>query len=395
MINSQVFSFMRTYALASIVCASLAMGCSRNEPSSEPVHAAKTEVASDSVPILDSLQQGAVVPATADTSVGGFARVLAGLDTLNGMEWYARTIQTAITRHDSQQMSKVRRWSQQELGAQTHADLIFYPFSGPDALYLLGLYPDAKNYVMIASEPAGTFPTLKSLTRDSTRQYLESVLRSTRNVFYFSYFITDSMRKHISDTVVNGVLPLIAMFITQHGYTILGYDKVSDKPIDSTGKGLLRHVLYFRKDTSNVVQQLTYIEANLGNHPYMGMRSLPQNTDLRHYLEQLPQCHTFIKSASYLMHSDVFSTIRGLVLSKSMSILQDDTGIPFRNYGRNWRFRFYGRYEKPINKFAALYQPDLDSAFTAQTPKNAPVPFLYGYLRLRNSQNIFLASRRR
>lgn len=342
-----------------------------------------------------SITQQILIPTSADTSVRIIARILAGLDTLRGMEWYARAIRTSITRHDSVHMSRVRQWSERELQKQSQADVIFYPFSGPDALYMLGLFPNAKQYVMIASEPAGTFPRFNRLRRDSVKHYLESVIESTREIYAYSYFITDSMRKNLKDSIVSGTLPLISMFLAQHGYDVLGYDRAIDTASDSTRQTLVRHVLYFRRDERSPMQQLTYIEANLGNYRYMGLTPLPQNSVLQEYLNSLPQCHTFIKSASYLMHSGVFSTIREFVLNKSLSILQDDTGVPYRHFGRGWQFRFYGTYERPIRQFTGMYQADLDSMFTLHAGRHGAVPFPYGYLRLRKSHNVYLATRLR
>ncbi|MBM4179539.1 MAG: hypothetical protein FJ211_09425 [Ignavibacteria bacterium] len=359
-------------------------------------HSAKSAVVADTDTIaVDTTQLLPLIPPSADTSVRSFARLLAGLDTLRGMEWYAKTIRASIERHEARQMVNVRRWSAQELRAQSQADVIFYPFSGPDALYMLGLFPHAKQYVMIASEPAGSFPRFNRLGRDSIKTYLESVIESTREVYSYSYFITDSMRKNIADSIVNGTLPIITLFMAQHGYDILGYDRVADVSSDSTKQQQLRHVLYFRRDSASPVQQLTYIEANLGNARYMGLTPFPQNNVLREYLNTLPRCHSFVKSASYLMHNAGFSAIRSFVLSKSQSILQDDTGVPYGMYGSGWSFRFYGEYTRPIRMFAGRYQADLDSAFLTQAGRHTALPFYYGYLFSRGKQNVFLASRTR
>ena len=95
------------------------------------------------------------------------------------------------------------------------------------------------------------------------------------------------------------------------------------------------------------------------------------------------------------MHNAGFSAIRSFVLSKSQSILQDDTGVPYGMYGSGWSFRFYGEYTRPIRMFAGRYQADLDSAFLTQAGRHTALPFYYGYLFSRGKQNVFLASRTR
>ena len=52
---------------------------------------------------------------------------------------------------------------------------------------------------------------------------------------------------------------------------------------------------------------------------------------------------TLLKAASYLMHSDNFSQVRGYLLAHSKVILEDDSGIPYRFFSNNkWNVRFVG-----------------------------------------------------
>ena len=55
------------------------------------------------------------------------------------------TLQTSWAKLEARQLSKVRKWSGKELAAIHNEDLdIFYPFSGPDFLYIYNLFPRAK-----------------------------------------------------------------------------------------------------------------------------------------------------------------------------------------------------------------------------------------------------------
>ena len=46
------------------------------------------------------------------------------------------------------------------------------------------------------------------------------------------------------------------------------------------------------------------------------------------FVEKLAPADAFIKSASYLLHSGGFSKVRGMLLDRSATILEDDSGIP-------------------------------------------------------------------
>ena len=67
------------------------------------------------------------------------------------------------------------------------------------------------------------------------------------------------------------------------------------------------------------------------------------------FCEGLGKGDAFVKSASYLMHNDSFSTVREFLLAHSATIVQDDTGIPVRFFKPDdWELRPFGRYLGPI-----------------------------------------------
>src|SRR5690606_27016209 len=66
------------------------------------------------------------------------------------------------------------------------------------------------------------------------------------------------------------------------------------------------------------------------------------------FCEQLGLAEVFIKSASYLLHSDNFSTVRGFLLARGTAVVQDDSGIPVRYFPtQDWQLRPFGRYLGP------------------------------------------------
>ena len=110
-------------------------------------------------------------------------------------------------------------------------------------------------------------------------------------------------------------------------------------------------------------------------------------------LKALAPFTTFVKSASYLMHDDRFGTIRSMVLNDSSSILQDDTGVPFRFFDTSaWALTLYGKYTKPIADFNYGFQKDLDAAF-AQPGAARDLPFTFGYHWRVGSSSVMLAIR--
>ena len=74
--------------------------------------------------------------------------------------------------------------------------------------------------------------------------------------------------------------------------------------------------------------------------------------------------NAYVKSASYLMHTDSFSTIRETLLDLRGAIVQDDSGVPLRYFDqKQWNLRLYGTYVPPLDIFRQYLQPDLAAAY--------------------------------
>src|SRR5262249_57395377 len=57
------------------------------------------------------------------------------------------------------------------------------------------------------------------------------------------------------------------------------------------------------------------------------------------FCETLAPGNSLIKSASYLLHSGNFTTVRKFILANSATIIQDDSGVPLAYYNqKKWRF---------------------------------------------------------
>jgi hypothetical protein len=98
---------------------------------------------------------------------------------------------------------------------------------------------------------------------------------------------------------------------------------------------------------------------------------------------------TYIKSASYLMHKSYFSTIRNTILAKSIAILQDDSGIPYRFFNKSkWAIRLYGTYDGPIELFKDHMEEDLKAAYERGAQ---PLTVRLGYGK---QSNMLLATRK-
>ena len=95
------------------------------------------------------------------------------------------------------------------------------------------------------------------------------------------------------------------------------------------------------------------------------------------------------------MHNPPFKMLKELILTKTESLFQDDTGIPYRDFKKklevNWQL--YGEYAKPVKDFGdEKFQPDLDSLYKASKDKQE-IPFSLGYHWGSKKQNYMLVKK--
>lgn len=412
-----------TIRLILLLCISFSTGCNQSEKQFSEAQAqqANKPIIKKSIPKSKAKAkaqsiEGFEMPISIDTSIQEYASFIGGLshssDRLkliknNGFYTaHSKRINDVFKRVKTKRLSQMQMFSQMELASDKIGEgTLLYPFSGPDALHAVTLFPNYKQYVFIAFEPPGSFRKFSSVDTTGVPDYLLSVQRTIQEVTNLSYFITDRMRKYITQENIDGALPLIALFLAETDHTLIGYGKRylhADGSINEISKDTFSipaqdiHDMYFKTGTSQTIQRLTYIYANLGNAAYAGKIGFLKNTPLQSYLSSLKGFNTYVKSASYLMHNAGFSGIRDFVVKKTHSILQDDTGVPFEYFDqKQWDFVFYGRYSRPINLFAGRYSAKLDSAYVHQESIKKPLPFMMGYqLRRGDAQNIYKAIRK-
>lgn len=94
------------------------------------------------------------------------------------------------------------------------------------------------------------------------------------------------------------------------------------------------------------------------------------------------------------MFTGGFHVMRNYVLEQELSVLQDDSGIPYRFFkSSGWTVKLFGTYTKTIDMFKYKFQPDLQSAYEKQTTKLS-VPFRIGYNVKFNETNLLFAKKK-
>jgi hypothetical protein len=333
----------------------------------------------------------------ADTaSVDDTARFLAGMMPSEGSpllpmtkdpSWqrHAKFFDNAFEQLERRQLAKVRAWADTNLAAPKPT--MFYMFSGPDFLYANAFYGKASTYVMAALEPPGSLPDLVRLPRGTVNSALANIEHSLSTIMNFSFFITKHMKTDLHVGQIGGTLPILFVFMERSGKSI---KEVTSVTIDENGavqtgeggktttpRGV--RILFAGKD--GVEKTLYYFSTDLSNG---GVKS----SGFLKFCQTLAPGNSLIKSASYLLHSGNFTTVRDFLLANSATIIQDDSGIPLGNYNaKKWHFFPFGHYAGPISEFPGRYQQSYAELFR----RAQPMDFGIGYRWRTHDSNLLLS----
>jgi hypothetical protein len=345
------------------------------------------------------------MPASSAESHDQTARYLAGLaprgegriaelsETASWRRHKAR-LDEAFEELETQTLSRLRRWS--EKAVPEKPSVLFYPFSGPDFLFAEAVHPEAKTYVLVGLEPVGALAMLRQGARGPGYRGLDEFRHSLRSFLGYSFFRTKDMKDELRENHYQGVTPVLLAFIARSGRQI-----ISSEPLELTSEGGIaqkgkggRHavpgmrITFSRPRGQNDVttQVLYYFQADLSNN------GLKRN-GISQFVGQSGEPVVFVKSASYLMHSNGFSAVRKLITEHARHLVQDDSGIPLNHIPRDiFDIQPWGNYLGPIDVFPDMNQPEMKRLFSGG--RAAALDFGIGYRWRRGQSNLIVATRR-
>ncbi|HRN84521.1 MAG TPA: hypothetical protein PK857_06845 [Hyphomicrobium sp.] len=334
------------------------------------------------------------------------ARVLAGLAPAAGSPlesvtqqagWqsHARYFDRAWTELEQRQLRKIRAWSTRYVTERN--PVVYYMFSGPDFLYADAFFEGADTYVLSGLEPVGPVPDVAGLTPRQLAQELRGLQGSLNSVLSFSFFITKKMKTQLQTGRITGTLPVLYTFLARSGKTVKETTLVALNP-DGTlseqrgpiekGQSPGVRITFSKADAPAGAgeQTLYYFNTDLSN---WGLKSSGFLT----FCKGLGTGDGFLKSASYLLHSNNFTDIRAFLLDHTTTLVQDDSGVPLRFFETGtWRLKPFGRYLKPLGIFPRAYQRDVQDLYAKGGVE--PLDFGIGYRWRPMESNLLLAVRR-
>ena len=310
---------------------------------------------------------------------------LADLQEEDAWKKHQREMDAAWSRLDAKLLTEIRDFQKQELSQPAVVNSpAFYPFSGPDSLMVTTFFPHNRVYVLAGLEPPGSLPSPRQIERKRLGEYLAKVRTTVGSELGRSFFITRQMDRQFRGQVTDGLfLPIVQLLVRTHhmvlGYRYIRLDEtghIVERPAEFHAPGITNKgvEIDFQADDDASVHKLVYFSVNLSD------KTLQENKPFLAFVGGLKGATTFLKATSYMIHKPEFSIIRAQVLAQSGSVLQDDSGIPYRFFNApDWRVQLYGSYERPYGSFRWLQQKDLRAAYETTGPKALGFRIGYGY----------------
>ncbi len=416
--------FLRTAALRLLPAALLLLSaCTESTKKSETAASTKEETMASTADAVDSTKSPAATDKAATTDKPETPKPTAAPDTayvqdvamfLGGLQpsqnsdltklaatpaWqaFAKDQDKSWAKYRATHTTRMTQWASTELDS-VHASspTIFYPFSGPDFLNVVTMFPTSQTYVLMGLEPVGSIPARASLENP---RLLPAVKTSLWSVLNFSFFRTNDMAVDLKSVELDGALPLLMLFAARTGNQITAIRPVQldaagqlqaapkDSALVPDPKSIPGVELKLR-GADGLPKTIYYFSADLSDWK-LTSKSAPLE-----FVRHLGPLTTYVKSATYLMHKSYFNKVRRTILRRSRYILQDDSGIAMKYFQQGaWQFNYYGTYRRPINLFAKQYQPELTAAYHDTVNKPKPLPFGTGYNWRQTDSNLLLAKR--
>jgi hypothetical protein len=307
---------------------------------------------------------------------------------------HAAFFEKEFSKLNLRQLQKLHAWQETYLPEFLRPiPVAFYMFSGPDFLYVDQFFPRASVYVLCGKESMGPPPDpLRIANLAGALGNLENAMKSSLET---TYFITKDMKIDLLQQNLNGVLPILYVFIARADKSITsvrfgslnGSGAFQESAPGKKGGSIPGVRINYTDNQSGSSQTVYYFTTDISDG---GIKATP---GFLKFCQRLGVGSSFLKSSSYLMFEEGFATIRNFILEHSNRIVQDDSGIPLAYFDSNkWSLRLFGTYLGPIELFKQHFQPKLQEFFAQSNPP--PVEFGFGYRWNWKEANLMVAERK-
>lgn len=332
-----------------------------------------------------------------------FAEFLAGHNVSPTSAFYPATQKPFYQRHQAamqkmqeqiltRHVAKISAW-QTATGFKTKSQSAVYPLSGADVPNLVTFFPDCREYLMVALQPASGIGDILSLSDLNLDRSLARLGATMRDIAARNYFRSKVLHQSEKNIGLPGMPPIILAFLAG-----LNKDVVAFESVDLTADGNLQAAAdpaaavgfraYFREPGESEIRTLVYLSTRID--PDFTDPEKPEGRLIR----RMGSVNLLLKAAIYLFHNEPYANLAKALLRQGSVVVQDDSGIPFNLFGEGeWNFAPYGMYERTarLNDLRNYpLQTELRDLFRRDAQ---PLDFSFGYGSWSGRSNLLWATR--
>lgn len=269
-------------------------------------------------------------------------------------------------------ISKMSTWSSANLSGAEY-QTAFYPFSGPDVVTVMSIYPKANYYVLVADQvPEYAFINSPEKLSNASQAFECQMLSNFSRRGY--YLTNDLIGK-------NGPKPrFIKLLIYNFAFAGAKINEVKVLTISPDGmiipqtKDTPAHGVRFIVETKDGrAVTVDYLSANISDS------GLEKQGHVVKAFERKSSQVVLIKSASHLLQNSYFSTMKNVLIANAKWITQDETGLDIVPYSENYNLQLFGRFIAPNTLWAKSPSAQRLAKYYQDHPSKQELPFLLGY----------------
>ena len=293
-----------------------------------------------------------------------------------------------VARYQTRFQSRMLGWSAKAL-SDVKAKTAFYPFSGPDVVTLMSLYPNADHYLMVADQTpdyAQVDTPVPAAGRVAGTAFECQMLAGFAQRGY--YLTNDLIGK-------NGPKPRF-LTLLHHNIAFAGATIESQQVLHLSADGALsvrqagqpgHGVRFALRNRDGRAVMLDYLRIDLSNP---GIEKTPGALQvMSHYAAEA----VLLKSASHLLQKPYFSTLADVLVRQARWITQDETGLDIGPLSGQFELSLYGKFVAAHPLWAANESSRRLAQYYATRTRNDDLPFYLGYEKVGGS--ILMVGRRK
>lgn len=336
----------------------------------------------------------AILPAAADeASTQKSAAYFAGLEAPTGDAAYGafqkRTL-AAWERYERQIGQPLAGWAKREVGF-AGGGTVFYPFSGPDFVTVARVYPNAERYVLVAMQQAGRLlvpENMKPAERRAFENRFGAAWEKFGRLGYFRTLDLDDDQRSGPKRV--GTTTILMAFAARLGYQVTAVTPLvfnaSQGEWEAQASADKWRSVRLTLQREGKKATLDYLSLDLSDG---GL----QRSDAHYaWIKRISAHPALLKAASHLLQEPSFALMRDALVVNSPLLVQDETGLDYKDLAKVGGVRLYGRFRQTHPLFTSTTQRSLAAAYKAETSPGE-LPFAFSYLNSSAARSLQIARR--